>query len=192
MDALRKTLPTAEEYLAVEREIEGRNEYYQGQIYAMSGAGLDHNRICGNLSGEIREQLKDRPCEAFASEMKVRIEVADCFFYPDISGLCGPMEFHDGRKDIYLNPVFVIEILSDSTEAYDRGKKFLAYQSLASLKEYVMVSQIAATVEIYRREGEHWTYEQVSGKGRSLVLASVGCEIPFSEIYRNVDFKDGE
>jgi len=193
-----KSLPNAAEYLEAEREADFKSEYYQGHIYPLyggdpvrgtSGATVDHNRIAGNLLREIGTQLKSRPCEAFGSDMKVRVDPDDCFFYPDISGLCGPMDFHDGKKDVYLNPAFIIEVLSDSTESFDRRKKFLSYRKIASLREYILVSQKSETVEIFRKEGELWNSEVVH-EG-ALILDSVSCGIPFDEIYRNVSFDEG-
>lgn len=196
MKALLKSLPTAAEYLEAERKADFKSEYYQGHIYplyggdpvrGMSGATVNHNRIAGNLIREIGNQLKSRPCEVFTSDMKVRVALDDCFFYPDLSGLCSPMDFHDEKTDVYLNPAFIIEVLSDSTQSFDRGKKFLSYQKITGLKEYVLVSQKTKTVEIYGKDGESWNSE-LFHQG-SLVLNSVSCEIPFEEIYRNVSFE---
>jgi Uma2 family endonuclease len=189
MNALRKTTPTAAEYLAAEREASFKSEYVRGEIFAMAGADLDHNRIAINLSREISERLKNRPCEAFSGDMKVHIDSADCYYYPDISGLCGDMEFHDDRRDTYTNPQFVIEILSDSTEHFNRSGKFHDYLSIPSLREYVMVSQKSETVEIYTKQDDHWVYRALRGPESTLILESVNCEIPFSEIYRNVEFE---
>ena len=188
MSVAAKRSPTGEEYLAWEREAEFKSEYLRGEIYAMSGAALNHNIIASNLNGELRGQLKDRPCQVLGSDMKVQVDTADAYFYPDISGLCGEFEFHDDRQDTYKNPQFVIEILSDSTESYDRGKKFFNYQVLPSLKEYVLVSQKMVAVEVYRKDGDRWIYQLLKDEGASLKLESVGCEVPIGEIYRNVKF----
>lgn len=188
MNALRKTLPTAAEYLATEREASYKSEFVRGEIFAMSGAAINHTRIAMNLGAEIRNALKNRPCEVFGSDMKVRVEAADCFFYPDLSGLCGDIIFHDERTDTFTNPQFIIEILSDSTESYDRGGKFHDYQFISSLNEYVLVSQKSEAIDIYTKRDDHWMYRSLRGPDETLVLESVSCEIPFSEIYRNVDF----
>jgi len=188
MSVAGKRFATGEEYLAWEREAEFKSEYLRGEIYAMSGAALNHNIIASNLNGELRGQLKDRPCQVLGSDMKVQVDTADAYFYPDISGLCGEFEFHDDRQDTYKNPQFVIEILSDSTESYDRGKKFFNYQMLPSLKEYVLVSQKMVAVEVYRKDGDRWIYQLLRSDDASLKLESVGCEVPIGEIYRNVKF----
>jgi hypothetical protein len=130
MPAAEKRFPPGEQYLAWEREADFKSEYLRGEIYAMSGASLEHNTIASNLNGALWNQLKGRPCRVLGSDMRVQVEAADAYFYPDISGLCGEFDFHDDRKDAYKNPQFVIEILSDSTESYDRGKKFFHYQTL--------------------------------------------------------------
>jgi Uma2 family endonuclease len=188
MFAAEKRVPTGEQYLAWEREADFKSEYLCGKIYAMSGASLEHNIISSNLNRVIGNQLLDRPCQVLGSDMRVQVEAADAYFYPDLSGLCGGFDFHDDRKDTYKNPQFVIEILSDSTESYDRGKKFHLYRTLPSLREYVLVSQGEAVVEIYRKDGERWIYQLMTGDREVLKLESVGCEVPLSEIYRNVTF----
>lgn len=192
MSVVEKRYPTGEEYLDLERKADFKSEYLRGAIYAMSGGTLNHSIIASNLNGELHAQLKERPCQAVGSDMRVQVDSADAYFYPDLSGLCGEFEFHDDRQDTYRNPQFIIEILSDSNESYDRGKKFFHYQMLASLKEYVLVSQKMAVVEVYRKEGEHWIYQLLRGKDAVLKLESVGCAVPIADIYRNVKFPPEE
>jgi len=192
MSVAEKRFPSGEEYLAWERKADFKSEYLRGEIYAMSGAALNHNIISSNLNRFIGNKLDGRPCLALGSDMKVQIDTADAYFYPDISGLCGELEFHDDRQDIYRNPQFVIEILSDSTESFDRGKKFFNYQMLPSLKEYVLVSQKRAVVEIFRKDGDRWIYQLLKGADAVLGLESVDCEVSFEEIYRNVEFPPEE
>jgi Uma2 family endonuclease len=188
MSAAEKRFPTGEQYLAWEREADFKSEYLRGEIYAMSGASLEHNIISSNLNRVIGNQMLGRPCQILGSDMRVQVEEADAYFYPDLSGLCGRFDFHDERKDTYKNPQFVIEILSASTESYDRGKKFFHYQTLPSLREYVLVSQGEAAVEIYRKEGNRWIYQLLTGADAELRLESVDCTVPLSGIYRNVTF----
>ncbi len=188
MSVAGKRFPTGEEYLAWEREADFKSEYLRGEIYAMSGAGLNHNIIASNLNRAIGNRLEGRPCLVLGSDMRVQVDVADAYFYPDISGLCGEFEFHDDRQDTYKNPQFIIEILSDSTESYDKGKKFFNYQMLSSLKEYVLVSQKMVAVELYRKDGDRWIYQLLRGDDECLELESVGCEVPIVEVYRNVKF----
>ncbi len=165
-----------------------KSEFIAGRIFAMAGAGVWHNIISSNLAAEIGNQMKNRPCLVLAGAMKVRVDAADAYFYPDLSGRCGEIEFHNGRDDIYKNPQFVIEILSESTESYDRGRKFHRYQTVRSLRVYVLVWQTEAVVEVYRKDGDRWIYQLHTGDGAALKLESVDCEVPLSEIYRNVIF----
>ncbi len=186
MSVAGKRFQSGEEYLEWEKDAFEKSEFIAGEIYAMAGAGLAHNTITSNLNGEIRNGMKGRPCQVFSSDMKVRVDVADAYFYPDISGLCGEFEFHDGRNDIFRNPGFIIEVISDSTESYDRGMKFLHYQTLPSLKEYVLVSQRRKLVETYRKDEGCWIYHRLEGEDAVLKLESVKCEIPLSEIFSNI------
>lgn len=187
MSIAENRLPTGEEYLAWEREADCKSEYLRGEIYAMAGATIEHNTIASNLTREIGNSLKGRPCRVLASEMKVQIDAADAYFYPDLSGLCGEVVLHDEKRDTYRNPQFIIEILSESTESYDRVKKFLNYQMLPSLKEYVLVSQKMAVVEVFRKEGDRWIYQLLTGNDARLTLESVECAVSLGEIYRNVE-----
>jgi Uma2 family endonuclease len=182
------TLLTPDEYLAVEREAEFRSEYVDGVVYAMTGASLSHIRIVTNLTAELALQLRGRPCEALSNEMKVRMPDRRKFFYPDVAVLCGEPQFYDERTDIILNPVLIIEVLSPSTEAFDRGLKFQSYQRLESLREYVLVAQDKYVVEQYvRQSGEKWTYSATIGRESSLPLPSVECTLNLQSVYDRVD-----
>lgn len=140
-----------EEYLALERDSEFRSEYLDGVAYAMTGAGIWHIQIVGNITAELNTQLRRRPCRVLPTGMKVRTHDSRKFFYPDVTVVCGAPQFHDERTDIILNPVLVIEVLSKSTEASDRGGKFQAYQQLGSLHEYLLVAQDKPAVEQFVR-----------------------------------------
>ncbi len=188
MSVAEKRFPTGEEYLDWERDADFKSEFLRGEIYVMSGAALNHNIIASNLIAGLHGELAGRPCMVLGSDMRVQVESADAYFYPDLSGLCGEFEFHDERQDTYKNPQFVIEILSDSTESYDRGKKFFSYQMLPSLREYVLISQKMVAVEVYRKDGDRWIYRLLKEDDAVLHLESVDCEIPIGEIYRNVKF----
>ena len=189
VSALRNPWFSPQEYLALERAAETRSEYVDGEIFAMAGGTLRQGVIALNTAGEIRSALKDRPCLALGSDMKVWIEAANTFVYPDVSGLCGPLETYDGVKDAYKNPSFIIEVLSDSTETYDRGGKFHRYQTLPSLREYILISQRSIAVDVFRRHGGEWLYHSLQQPSDLLKIDSVGCSIPLAEIYRNVDFE---
>jgi Uma2 family endonuclease len=190
MSALRKPWLSPLEYLALERVAETRSEYLDGEIFAMAGGTLGHNLIAANSLREIGNAMKDRPCIAVGSDMKVRIEAANTFVYPDVSGLCGPIQIYDDGKDAYSNPSFIIEVLSDSTETYDRGGKFHRYQTLPSLREYILISQTSMAVDVFRRQGAEWLYHSLQQPGDLLRIDSVGCVIPLAEIYRGVEFDE--
>jgi Uma2 family endonuclease len=183
------TYVSPEEYLAVERESDTKSEYYDGVVYAMTGARINHIRIVTNLTVELATQLRGRRCDVLSNEMKVRLQNSRKFFYPDVTVVCGKPLFHDEREDIILNPLLVIEVLSKSTEAFDRGAKFQAYQTLDSLKEYLLVAQDKPIIEQYVRQSDgKWTYTALVGLENSLTLPSVECTLNLSAVYDKVDF----
>lgn len=177
---------TPAEYLARERASSERHEFLAGEVFAMAGATFEHNKIVGNLVGELRSALRQRPCDVTPSDMRVKIPAFGLYTYPDVTVVCGDPQFEDEVRDTLLNPTVIIEVLSESTEAYDRGKKFRYYRSIPSLREYVLVAQDAISVERYTRgDGGVWSLQE-SGAGDTLVLASIGCEVPVGEIYLKV------
>jgi Uma2 family endonuclease len=189
MSTLTVTHVTPEEYLAAERLSETRSEYLDGGVYPMTGASVNHSRIVLNIGTELNIQLRGRPCEVFPIDLKIRLPDSRKFFYPDVSAVCGELQFHDDRKDIITNPVLVVEVLSPSTEAFDRGSKFRAYQAIASLKEYLLVSQGKPLIEQYiRDEGGEWRYKAAEGLETSLALPSIECTLNLSAVYDKVDF----
>ena len=189
MATLTVTHVTPEEYLAAERLSETRSEYLDGGVYPMTGAKLNHNQIVSNLILELGIQLRSGACRVLAIDQKVRLPDARKFFYPDALVICGEPQFHDERRDIVLNPVLVIEVLSKSTEAFDRGAKFQAYRTIESLKEYLLVSQGAPLIEQYvRRDDGKWTLTAAEGLEGSLALPSVGCTLNLGAVYDKVDF----
>ncbi|HWS52618.1 MAG TPA: Uma2 family endonuclease [Pyrinomonadaceae bacterium] len=182
------TLLTPEEYLAAEREAETRSEYVDGVVYPMTGAHINHQIIVANLTVELALQLRGREHIVLPIEMKVRMPDSRKFFYPDITVIAGGPQFHDERTDIILNPVLLIEVLSKSTEAFDRGLKFQAYQKVASLREYLLVAQDRPFVEQFvRQEDGMWVYAAFDGREASLTLPSVGCALNLGAVYDKVD-----
>ena len=193
MSAVPKKRLTAEEYLEFERGSEIKHEFYNGRIYAMAGAKRRHNVIALNIGSEIREHLKGRDCEAYPSDMRVFVPRFDLYTYPDVSVVCGKPEFQDAVLDTLLNPVLLIEILSDSTESYDRGKKFQHYRSIESLQEYVLVSQNEARIEKYIRQGDgFWVLSEAVGVDSSITFESIDCPISLGEVYDKIDFDEPE
>jgi Uma2 family endonuclease len=178
---------TVEEYLALERQSETKNEYLDGEVFAMAGVTRIHNLVAGNLFGEIRNQLKGRPCEPYTGDMRVRTPNSDLFTYPDVVVACGEPRFDDSELDTLLNPTLIVEVLSPSTEAYDRGIKAERYRSISSLSEYVLVAQDRIHVEHYvRQTGDRWLLEELSDLGQTLELPSIGCRLPLGDIYERV------
>jgi Uma2 family endonuclease len=189
MSTLTVTHVTPEEYLAAERLSETRSEYLDGVVYPMTGAKLNHTQIVSNLILELGTQLRASPCRALPIDQKVRMPDSRKFFYPDVSVICGEPQFHDDRRDIILNPILVIEVLSRSTEAFDRGAKFQAYRTIESLKEYVLVEQERPLVEQYvRQEDGRWALSTAAGLESSLTLPSIGCTLNLGAVYDKVDF----
>jgi Uma2 family endonuclease len=184
MSTQRDTYLTPEEYLAIERKAEYKSEYVDGVMYAMSGASLRHNTIVANVITESGQQLRGRPCRALPSDIKVRMPDSRKFFYPDVTVLCGEPQFHDDREDIILNPILIVEVLSESTAAFDRGEKFQAYQQLASLQEYILISQDKNFIQHYvRQTPESWTYTAAFGMDSTLNLPSIECTLSLKAIY---------
>jgi Uma2 family endonuclease len=184
-----RSLLTPEEYLRLEREAEFKSEYVNGHVYAMAGAKVNHNRIAANVLGILWSQLRGRPSEALGSDMRVRIEKANAFRYPDVSGLCGPMLFHDEVQDAYCNPSVVIEVLSPATELLDRGDKFTLYRLLDTLFEYVLVCQDRVEVEVFTCDADgRWTSIVYNELADSFQLPSLGCTLTLEEIYGKVTF----
>ena len=199
-----QTRLTPEEYIAFERkalpdsEI-SRYEYLNGELIAMSGASRAHNLISNNISGELRSLLKGSGCETYASDMRVSAPLTSSYFYPDVVIVCEEPRFEDDVFDILLNPIILVEVLSPSTEAYDRGEKFSHYRHLASLQEYILVSQDKVLVERYRRPKTHetapvtakdWIFTAFQALEDILPLTSIQCELPLPEIYERVTFPD--
>ncbi|HYW12131.1 MAG TPA: Uma2 family endonuclease [Longimicrobium sp.] len=171
-----------EEYLAMERGAETRSEYIDGRIVALAGAQRPHIVIVANLVRELGVSLLETPCEIYPTEMKVKIEASGRYVYPDLCVSCDPA-FEDGTADVLLNPLLIVEVLSDSTESYDRGEKFFHYRRIASLREYVLVNQKRCLVERYVREGDFWRFTSLDDLDATLVLTSMDVEIPLRRIY---------
>jgi Uma2 family endonuclease len=177
---------TAQEYLAWERQQPTRHELFQGEVFAMGGATREHNLLVVNITAELRNALRKRPCETYPSDMRVKVPATGLYTYPDASVVCDKPEFEDGSLDTLLNPLVLVEVLSDSSERYDRGKKFEQYRSIPSLTDYVLVSQDHVLVEHFRRgEGGTWVLSEVRAGGR-VELSGPECALAVDEIYLKV------
>ena len=181
-----QTQLTPEEYLAWERKAPFKNEYLSGQIFAMSGASRAHNLLTGNILNGFYNQLVNRDCEVYASEMRVKARPIPSYFYPDVVVVCDEPRFEDDMFDTLLNPTVIVEVLSPSTAAYDRGEKFESYKQIVSLQEYILVSQDRVNVERHFRLGTQWRVIELSELADVLSVDSIRCELSLGHIYKRV------
>ena len=190
-----QTYLTPVEYIALERKAipdaeTVRSEYINGEIINMPGASFAHNLVTGNIFGELRARLRDSGCAVFANDMRISIPTAKSYFYPDVGVVCGEPRFEDDVFDTLLNPIVIVEVLSPSTEAFDRGEKFAHYRHVTSLQEYVLVAQDQIRVEHYYRQERQWIFTDFEKRDGILSLPSIQCELPLQEIYERVTFSD--
>jgi Uma2 family endonuclease len=175
---------TPEEYLARERKAEFKSEYIDGVVYALAGGSPRHSLLAANIITSLSVQLRSRPCRVYSSDLKIGTPNLQRFFYPDVSVVCGETKVTDDHKEVIVNPILIVEVSSESTAAYDRGTKFLSYQQLDSLQEYLLVSQDEILVEGYSRQGnDTWLYTKVTGLEGSLSLPSIECALALRDVY---------
>lgn len=189
MNAARKIAISPLEYLERERATEHRSEYLQGEVFAMSGASLRHARIARRLQRALEDALDER-CEVQGPDLRVKAEQTGLYTYPDLVVFCGEPQLEDDEFDTLLNPVAIVEVLSPSTESYDRGKKFKHYQTIESLEHYVLVAQDEPSIECFTRAGENWLLATASDLKQSLMLPKLRCSIPLAIVYRGIEFGD--
>jgi Uma2 family endonuclease len=186
----KKKKYTPEEYLALEEKAEYRSEYWNGQIIKMSGGTGNHNSITLNIATELRSKLRDE-CRTFAIDVKVWVDMWNSYAYPDIFVICREPQYHKKRRDIFTNPILIVEVLSNGTKIFDKGEKFLAYQTLESLQEYIMVDQYKFIVEQYTKQQDgNWTYKATIGQDSEISLNSVNQILKLSDIYDLIDFEE--
>jgi Uma2 family endonuclease len=185
---VREPYLTAEEYLAIERHADTRSELINGRMYEMAGASREHNLIAGNVFAGLHQRLTATPCETYKSDMRVKVGPTGLYTYPDVVVACGKLEFEDAELDTLLNPQVVIEVLSESTEKYDRGAKFEHYQRISSLQEYVLVAQDRVRIDHFLRHGEQWLLTSYSDMDEGLRFPTLDCAIPLGEVYARVEF----
>ncbi len=185
-DEIEKDFYTEDEYFEVERTSFGRWEYVNGEIRAMSGGTANHSSISSNIVRALGNALIPKGCRVFGSDMK--LHTADGInTFPDVSVTCGSLNFYRGRKDIFTNPILVVEVLSDSTEAYDLGDKFRHYQTIPSLTDYLLIAQDEARVLLYTRHEDHWDFRDISGLNNSVHLPSVETTLALTDIYALIE-----
>lgn len=187
MSATPKRRYTVSEYLEREETSETKSEYYDGEIFAMAGASREHNTIVFNLAGIIGPQLVGGPCQGFPSDMRTRLP-SGLYTYPDVIIVCGKQEFAKENADTLINPTVVIEVLSPSTADYDTGKKFRWYQQTASIQEIVFVAQKEPRIQVFRRDGSSWKYDEAAALDKTIQIETGGVMLALGEVYRNVEF----
>jgi Uma2 family endonuclease len=181
---------TPQEYLEFERDAEVKSEYIDGEVFLRSGVSREHARIVLNIAAYLHAKFEGRSCEVYASELRTKVSQTGSYAYPDVVALCGEVRFEDEQLDTLVNPQLIVEVLSDSTESYDRGKKFAHYRTIDSLREYVLVSQTECRVERFSRQDDAtWLYGENTDPNGAIELASVACRIPLARIYQRVDFE---
>jgi Uma2 family endonuclease len=190
--ALPETRVTPAEYLKYERSSQVKHEYYAGEIFAMTGASKNHNRIVTSTLAALYAQLRERPCDVFPGDMRVKPHSGLLYAYPDITVVCGTPEFEDDEVDTLLNPTVIIEVLSPSTEAYDRGKKFQHYRTIPSFQEYLLIAQDSVRVEHYTLRDNEWILTDASTLDAIITLPSIDCTLSLSDVYEKVDFNGAE
>ena len=179
-----------EEYLELERKAEYKSEYLHGEIFAMSGASREHNLVAGNMFGELRQQLKGRPCEAYQGDMRVKVTATGLYTYPDVVVVCGEPRFEDEKVDTLLNPTALIEVLSESTERYDRIAKTSYYRTIDSLAEHLLVAQDEVHLEQYSRQPDgQWLLSEYLTPDSVVNLPSIGCTLKLSDVYDRITFE---
>ncbi len=189
MSTVPKHYITPEEYLEQEQKSEWRSEYFDGEVFPMSGASRYHGLIVTNLVRNISQKLDDRPCNVYSSSLRVRVSPTGLYTYPDVVVTCGEEQFLDKSDDTLLNPVLIIEVLSDSTKDYDRGGKFESYRTLPSLREYVTIAQDKIHIEQHQCQGSgRWLLLEHFDNAESIVFNSIEIELSVSEIYKKVKF----
>jgi Uma2 family endonuclease len=177
------------EFLERERLATTKSEFFRGEVFAMSGGSVAHNLISLNIGTTLNNTLAEGPCRVFPSDQRIAPPTG-LITYPDVSVVCGELEFLDQREDTLTNPLVIVEVLSPSTERYDRGKKFEHYRSIPSLREYLLVSQEEATVECYSRDPDDgtWVLREAHGLEASVSITSLVCVLRLADVYRKVTF----
>jgi Uma2 family endonuclease len=187
MEPAPKIKLTEAEYLEMERKATFKSEFFRGEIFAMTGANLKHNMIVGNCIVTIGNQLKGKPCRVFSSDLRVKVDKSGLHTYPDLSIVCGKPILLDDKADTLLNPIVLIEVLSKSTEDYDRGNKFSFYRQIESLQEYILISSEAPKMEIFRKlENGDWLFSE-SRIGQDFLIESIDFVLKLSDVYSGVE-----
>ncbi len=189
MQEIAKKFVSHEDYFDLEETAEYKSEYYHGEIFAMTGASVAHNLIAMNTGAALHVALRDSDCVVFPPDIKARVDEARHYTYPDVTVVCGDIDYAGNRDDVISNPLVIIEILSESTKDYDRGSKFMAYRKIESLKDYLLIDQYARHVEYYSRvERNKWVLEEFKNMDAAIQIKSIGVALSLRDIYHRIDF----
>ncbi len=182
-----KKIITPEEYFQMEETAKYKSEYYYGEIFAMSGASVSHNLIVSDVITSLNIALRKTHCLVFPSDIKVELDRAEHYAYPDVSVVCGDISYGADRNDIITNPIVIIEVLSESTKDYDRGTKFQAYRKISSLRDYILIDQYTRHVEyFFKNKSGQWTLEEFQDANDSFTIRSIKVELSLDNIYYRV------
>jgi Uma2 family endonuclease len=177
-----------EQYLEIERQAERRSEFRDGEMFAMPGANEAHNQVVVSVASELHSQFRSRQCCVYLCDMRVRVNPTRLYAYPDVVAVCGESRFLDDEEDTLLNPGLLVEVLSPSTEAYDRGRKFEQYKTLESLREYLLVASDRMHVDLYTRQADgRWLLTSADKPEDSLALESVNAQLTLADLYEKVE-----
>lgn len=191
MSSAAKTKLTVEEYLAFERASESKHEYYDGDVFAMTGGTPAHSLIASNFIREAGNALKGRPCVVYTSDLRVKVNPSGLYTYPDVTIVCGEQLFDDELRDTLVNPSVIVEVLSKSTASYDQGPKSKHFRKVESLQALIFIEQESPAVEVYRRQPDgNWILSDATELTESIAIEPIGISIPLAEIYRNVSFPE--
>ena len=191
MSSAAKTKLTVAEYLAFERSSESKHEFFDGELFAMTGGTPAHSLIASNFIREAGNALKDRPCVVYTSDLRVKVNATGLYTYPDVTIVCGEQKFDDDQRDTLINPTIVVEVLSKSTASYDRGPKSKHFRKIDSLQALILIEQDGPVVEVYRRQSDgKWILSDATELTESIAIEPIGIPIPLAEIYRNVTFPE--
>lgn len=187
MSSQPKSYLTPEEYLTLERTAAYKSEYFRGEVFAMAGASPTHVLIVANIVATLHGQLRQRPCTVYATDLRLKVHASSLYTYPDVVVVCGEPRFDDDQRDTLVNPTLIVEVLSESTQDYDRGGKFAQYRKIPSFAEYVLVAQDECHVEHFVKQADGlWLLSETDRLEDMLTLSSIECTLFLSDIYEKV------
>ena len=190
MSTQPKSFLTPEQYLEIERQAGTKSEYWQGVMFAMAGASREHNVLVTHLVSTLDQQLRKRPCEVYSNDMRVWVPATGLYTYPDVVAVCGDPRLTDDHADTLVNPTFLAEVLSPTTEAYDRGRKFEHYRNIETLAAYLLVSSDRGHAELFLRQPDgHWLLTEATGLEAVLELPPIGCRLALRDLYEKLDLE---